>query len=124
MKGKSELIKKPAIPLLLANLNLITIYLCWFKYSNCLEPGGVIRFLYRETADEKEDSGWRMFSGLEDDEYANNPENITIMNVGYLLDKDPTLSIPLKSEKGAVYEREDIDKPWKAVDDWHSDDLE
>ncbi|MGV3504715.1 MAG: immunity protein Imm33 domain-containing protein [Adhaeribacter sp.] len=90
--------------------------------NKCLEPGGVIRFLYREATDRKEDSGWRMFSGLEDDDYANNEENISIVNIGFLLDKDPMLLVPLKGEVGAVFEREDKDKPWQVVKDWNLDE--
>lgn len=78
----------------------------------------IVRFLYREKADRKEDSGWRLFTGLEDDEYNSNSENIQIVNVYYLIDKDPTLFEPLKGDYGSVYERENIKDSWHIVEDW------
>jgi len=87
--------------------------------NKCLEPGGVVRFLYRKEGDREEDSGWRMFSGEEDEEYANNAENISIINVSYLLDKDPTLLFPLKGGVGVVYERVHKGEPWQVVEDWN-----
>ena len=89
-----------------------------------LGEDGVIRFLYREQPDRSEDSGWRMFTGFEDDEYANNPENIQLMNVGYLLDKDMTLLEPLKYGYGAVFEREGKDKKWEKIENWPPQELE
>jgi hypothetical protein len=88
----------------------------------CLEKDGVVRFLYREKPDRKEDSGWRMFSGFESDEYNNNARNIQIMEVGYLLSKDPSLLEPLKGDYGAVFEREDKKSTWKKVTDWEPTD--
>jgi hypothetical protein len=38
-----------------------------------------------------------MFIGSEDDVYANDPQNIKMIKVGYLLDKDPSLLEPLKN---------------------------
>jgi uncharacterized protein YegJ (DUF2314 family) len=89
-----------------------------FVSKLCLEPGGVIKFLYREGADGEEDSGWRMFSGQEDDEYANTPSNIRIINVGYLLDIDPSLLVPLKGKIGEAFERVDAASPWQQILDW------
>ncbi|WMJ71717.1 DUF2185 domain-containing protein [Cytophagaceae bacterium ABcell3] len=62
---------------------------CWIDSAEksalvskkCFEYTGLVRFLYREKTDRDEDSGWRMFSGLEDDDYTNNPENIRILNI-------------------------------------------
>jgi hypothetical protein len=86
--------------------------------QQCLEKNGIVRFLYRQKTAIQEDSGWRMFDGSEDDDYVNNPKNIRVVNVGYLLDKDPTLLTPLKGAIGAAYERNDINDPWKIVTDW------
>jgi len=81
----------------------------------CMEKNSVIRFMYREKPDRNEDSGWRMFTGLEDDDYSNDPENLKLVNVGYLLSKDPTLLTPLKKGYGAVFEREE---KWEKIEDW------
>lgn len=86
--------------------------------KKCLEKNGVIRFLYREKADREQDSGWRMFSGEENEEYSNDPQNIQIKKVGYLLDEDPTLLEPLKGSFGSAFERTDKGQQWKKVEDW------
>ena len=84
----------------------------------CLDKDSVIRFLYREKPDREQDSGWRMFTGYESDEYNNDPQNIRIINVGWLLDKDSTLLEPLKCEYGSVFERLDKGQPWARIEDW------
>ena len=75
-------------------------------------------FLYREKPDKEDDSGWRMFTGSESDEYANDPKNIATINIGFLLDQDPSLLEPLKGSYGLAFERKDKKQPWKKVKDW------
>ena len=77
-----------------------------------------MRFLYREAADGKEDSGWRMFTGHETQEYSDDPKNIRLVEVGYMLDRDPSLLQPLKEGAGAVFERRAKAEPWNKVTDW------
>jgi hypothetical protein len=84
----------------------------------CLEKGNGVRFLYREEPDRSEDSGWRMFSGNEPEGYCDNASNIRLMNVAYMLDRDPTLLEPLKAGAGAVFEREKLGDAWQKVTDW------
>lgn len=40
-----------------------------------------VRFMYHETPDGAQDSGWRFFCGDEDDTYVNNPEHIAIYDI-------------------------------------------
>lgn len=89
-----------------------------FVSKLCLQEGGCVRFLYREEADNVADSGWRMFSGHETDEYANNADNISLVEVGWMVDRDPSLLEPLKQGVGAVYERDGIGAGWRVVSDW------
>src|SRR5262249_39674966 len=42
----------------------------------CFENRECVRFLYRQAADGQEDSGWRMFTGHESDEYNEDPKNV------------------------------------------------
>lgn len=84
----------------------------------CMEDNGIIRWLYREEADREEDSGWRMFSGEENEEYTDNPDNIRIVSVGYLLDKDPTLLEIIKDEISSAYERPNKETPWEKIEEW------
>lgn len=89
-----------------------------FVSAMCLEPAECVRFLYREQPDRAEDSGWRMFTGHESDEYTSDPKNVKLINVGWMLDRDPSLLEPLKKGVGAVYERKGKGSSWVAVTDW------
>jgi hypothetical protein len=84
----------------------------------CFASGECVRFIYREVADETEDSGWRMFTGHETEEYNADPKNIRLVEVGYMLARDPSLSQLLKEDVGAAFERTTKDEPWKKVTDW------
>lgn len=89
-----------------------------FVSEMCFEPSECVRFLYREAADQKEDSGWRMFTGHESDEYSNDPKNIRLAEVGYMLDRDPSLLQPLKANIGSAFERKNKEEPWNQITDW------
>jgi len=93
-----------------------------FVSNMCLEKGNAVRFLYRELPDRKQDSGWRMFSGHEPEGYVDDPSNLSLVMVGLLLDKDPTLLEPLKGSVGEAFEREDQGSPWKKITDWSPPD--
>jgi hypothetical protein len=84
----------------------------------CFATGECVRFLYREAADRKEDSGWRMFTGHETQEYNDDSKNVRVVDVGYMLDCAPSLAEPLKDGVGAVFERGTKDEPWNKVTDW------
>jgi len=88
----------------------------------CFDKGQTVRFLYRQKADREEDSGWRMFTGHETEEYTDKPKNVRIVDVGYMLDRDPSLLLPLKEGIGAVYERDEQGTPWQKVTDWDPED--
>ncbi|MFN7975179.1 MAG: DUF2185 domain-containing protein [Acidobacteriota bacterium] len=85
-----------------------------------LEPGGSVRFMYRETPSEShaDDSGWRLFSGLEDDAYSNDAKNVRLCRVGWLCERDPSLLPAIRAEIGAVFERRSPTDSWTAVTDW------
>lgn len=84
----------------------------------CFAKGEYVRFLYRQAADRTEDSGWRMFTGHETEEYNDEARNIRIVEVGAMLDRDPSLLQPLKEDVGAVFERETKNQPWQKITDW------
>lgn len=89
-----------------------------FVSEMCFARGECVRFLYREHPDQPEDSGWRMFTGHETDDYSNDPKNTRIIEVGLMLDRDPSLLQPLKEGIGAVFERRTKEEPWNRVTDW------
>jgi hypothetical protein len=86
--------------------------------KRCFAPGECVRFLYREQTDREGDSGWAMFTGHESPVEQEDPNSFRIVEVDYMLDKDPSLLEPLKAEVGAVFERESKAQPWKRVTDW------
>ena len=77
-----------------------------------------VRFAYREKPDREEDSGWRLFSGHEPDEYSTDPAHVRICNVYWLADFDPSLAEILRCGLGSVFERSTRDSQWKKVEDW------
>jgi hypothetical protein len=89
-----------------------------FVSNLCLEKGGAVRFLYREEPDSDRDSGWRMFSGYEPEGYVDDPSNLSMLDVGLVLDRDPTLLEPLKGRTGEAFERQDPGSPWQKIADW------
>ena len=89
-----------------------------FVSEMCFEPDECVRFLYREAPDGKEDSGWRMFTGHEPDGYTDDPQNIRLPLVGYMVDRDRSLSQPLKEGIGSAFERKSKDETWKKLTDW------
>ena len=45
-------------------------------------------------ADREDDSGWRVFSGQETQDYADDPENFAMYNASDVVDHDPSI-VPL-----------------------------
>lgn len=88
------------------------------KYGYALAPkqlvecGLRVRFMYREQPDNRQDSGWRFFSGFETDEEANNPDNIGLYDVNTIAAIDPDIRPFLDSPAGSVFERERSTEPF------------
>nr|WP_300681103.1 DUF2185 domain-containing protein [Nocardioides sp.] len=64
------------------------------SHADDLRPG----YVYREAPDDEGDSGWRALVGDETDEETNDPHNILIQPLGFLLDRWPELRPLLESE--------------------------
>lgn len=62
-----------------------------------------IGYMYRQTPDNKQDSGWRFFSGDEDEDYLDNPENIEIMNVNTIAHYDRSILPFLEEPYGVAF---------------------
>ena len=73
-----------------------------------------VRFMYRESPDNEQDSGWRFFSGFESDEYVNNPDNIGLYDVNTIAAIDPDVVPFLTSPAGSAFERESSKLPFIA----------
>lgn len=65
-----------------------------------------IRFMYREEPDNSSDSGWRVFSGEENQEYVDNPNNIGIYAAETILTIDRDIEKYLSSPVGSAFVRE------------------
>ncbi|MEZ2339072.1 DUF2185 domain-containing protein [Mucilaginibacter sp. RCC_168] len=59
-------------------------------------------YMYREKSDFEKDSGWRFFSGTEDQGYVDDPDNTMIYNVNTIANYDkaiiPYLNLPYGTE--------------------------
>lgn len=86
--------------------------------KKCLEPGSAVHWMYRQTPEREQDSGWRLFAGDEDEAYLNNSDHVRLMHVYSIMDQDPSLLEPFKGETGSAFERESRDGEWKKVENW------
>ena len=77
-----------------------------------VEKGLKVRFMYRETPDNDQDSGWRFFSGEETDEYVNDPDNIGLYDVSTISKIDRDIIPYLNSPIGSAFERENAMDPF------------
>ena len=66
-----------------------------------------IGHMYREEPNFPADSGWRFFSGTEDQEYVDNPNNLMFYDVNTIANYDPTIIPYLKMNVGVELEKGD-----------------
>ena len=78
------------------------------------EPAG---FLYREAPVFENDSGWRIFSGDETDEYTDNPDNFSIVSLSAITADNPDVVPLLTQAEGSAWELNE-DGEFQAVADW------
>ena len=83
-----------------------------------IKPG----FMYREKRTRPEDSGWRIFTGLETEEYTDDPDNTGIYSPSTILEIDPSIKEILLKGIGSVYERTEDDADWQKVTDFEMED--
>ncbi|WP_281991673.1 immunity protein Imm33 domain-containing protein [Aquimarina aggregata] len=82
-----------------------------FVTNKVLYDNAPINYIYREEPMKKDperdyvDTGWRILSGDEPDEYMNNSENLSLVSLGAVLSKDDSFIELLESEIGTSFER-------------------
>lgn len=81
------------------------------------EEGAAVGFLYREAAVFEQDSGWRFFSGEEDDDYANQTEHFHTVPLREVLAQHPDVA-HLMSHSAGAWEWDDASGQFVAVADW------
>ena len=79
-------------------------------------------FMYREKRTRPEDSGWRIFTGLETEEYTDDPDNTGIYSPSTILEIDPSIKEILFKGIGSVYERTEDGANWLKVTDFEMED--
>ena len=77
----------------------------------------IIGFLYREAAAFEHDSGWRFFSGAEDDAYANDSANYETLPLSQILTAHPEIA-PLMQQNAGAWEWDDASESYTPVTDW------
>lgn len=69
--------------------------------------GEPIRYMYREEPMNDIDSGWRFFSGLESQEYVDNPDNSMIYDLNTIANYDQSIIPYLAMPVGIELERKE-----------------
>ena len=88
----------PALP----NVGIFSS-LC-FVSKLVLEEDQPVAYMYRETPDDADDSGWRFFAGTESQEYVDDPANLLVCPVAFVAEHSPEIVPWLLSEPGAALE--------------------
>ena len=78
-----------------------------FVTNNILYQGEKVGYLYREDPDADDDSGWRMNTGTETDEYMDNADNISYVSLGAVLREDASIVHLLEREPGSAFARDE-----------------
>jgi hypothetical protein len=108
----------------------IEIKLLVHGYGGCVASdritveGYPVRFMYREAPRNDIDSGWTFFSGFEDDEYINNPDNYAVYDVNTIANYDPSIIPLLDSAIGSVFEKTPESERFVRISDWKIPDDE
>jgi hypothetical protein len=70
-----------------------------------LVDGKKVGFMYREAPNKSIDSGWRFFSGEEDQDYIDDPNHLAYYDINTLANYDPAIIPFLDSEIGTQFGR-------------------
>ncbi|CAM1352200.1 MULTISPECIES: DUF2185 domain-containing protein [Tenacibaculum] len=74
-------------------------------------------WMYREESENEGDSGWRVFSGNEDDNYLDNPDNFKLVSSEQLIAIDESIKANLLAPYGFSFEKNPETNDWEMVDD-------
>lgn len=66
-------------------------------------------YMYREEPEFDVDNGWRFFSGTEDQDYVDNPDNSCVYNTNTIANYDPAIIPYLDLPEGTHLDRNDDD---------------
>ncbi len=74
-----------------------------FVTNNILYEGQNVGYMYRETPEDENDSGWRFSTGYETDEYMGNADNISYVSLGAVLSQDDSVLDYLDLPVGSAF---------------------
>ena len=91
--------------------------------NRILQEGERIGYFYREPSDGEFDegmfdSGWVFLAGDEDEDYLDNEDNIEVLTIRELLERDATLEEYLSKPAGSEYEWDESAEEYRAYDDF------
>ena len=93
-----------------------------FVTKDLVEQKKPIRFMYKEQADNVNDSGWRFFSGDEPQEYVDNADNIIMCSLHDVINNiDTSIVAHLDAEVGIAFERENENDEFLEIKDYKLD---
>lgn len=72
-------------------------------------------WMYRELSEKEDDSGWRVFSGTEDDVFLDNPYNFALVDAEGLIEIDDSLKANLFAPVGSSFEKNQLGE-WEIID--------
>ena len=81
-------------------------------------------WMFRQSANHENDSGWRVFSGDETQEYADDPSHLAWYNASAIVAIDPSIAPYLDSPVGSAIERTSGDGKFVAVSDFDTSESE
>jgi hypothetical protein len=91
--------------------------------SNLVAKDGMkVCWMFREEPDHDLDSGWRVFSGTEDQDYADDPKHLAWYNASTILEIDPDIGEILIQPVGSAFERKNPNEKFEEVKDWEEND--
>ncbi|WP_299156668.1 DUF2185 domain-containing protein [uncultured Tenacibaculum sp.] len=88
-----------------------------FTSNKVLKEKELPSWMYREEASYEEDSGWRIFSGNEDEDYLDNPDNFKLITSEQLIKIDKEIKSNLLAPYGFSFERDESTGKWMMVEE-------
>lgn len=86
-----------------------------FVTKRVLDEGLKVGYLYREEPDEERDSGWRITSNTETDEYMDDADNVAYVSLGAVLSRDDSFVGLLDLPAGSAFIRDEATGEFVAV---------
>lgn len=78
-----------------------------------------VRFMYKTVPDHLNDTGWRMFTGYETEEFLDNEQiNLVPIPLERMIEMDPSLTDLVTYNAGTVWERTPESSGWERVHDF------